>query len=117
MVCWHRCRCRWGSTVGAVLQSTVYAAVFFSIVLCALLAFATERGLLDAPAAVWLGKYAVAPITAAARPSGTALLIEPALAPPDLIAELQEPNPIRAPEASLVPEAAPTDGEPRSDRE
>jgi NhaP-type Na+/H+ or K+/H+ antiporter len=92
---------------GAVLQSTVYAAVFFSIVLCALLVFAAERGLLDAPAAAWLGKYALTPATAAARPSGTALLIEPALAHPDLMAELQEPNPIRAPEATPVPEAAP----------
>jgi Na+:H+ antiporter len=82
-----------GLAGGASLQSAVYAAVFFSIVLCAALVFTVERGLLDPIAAVWLTKYPVEALPKDERPS-TALLIEPILAPPDLIAAYQEPNPI-----------------------
>jgi NhaP-type Na+/H+ or K+/H+ antiporter len=88
-----------------VVQSTVYAAVFFSIVLCAALVFAVERGLLNPFAAAWLGKYAAAKV-AGPRPAGAALLIEPALAPPDLTG-LQEPNPVRGLDATVGPAGAP----------
>jgi hypothetical protein len=89
-----------------VVQSTVYAAVFFSIVLCAALVFAVERGLLNPFAAAWLGKYAAAKVAAGPRPAGAALLIEPALAPPDLTG-LQEPNPVRGLDATVGPAGAP----------
>lgn len=82
-----------GLAGGAVLQSTVYAAVFFSIVLCAALVFTVERGLLDSVAAVWLKKFPVETLPREERRS-TSLLIEPVLAPPDLIVAYQEPNPI-----------------------
>jgi NhaP-type Na+/H+ or K+/H+ antiporter len=83
---------------GALVQSTVYAAVFFSIVLCAGLVFAAERGLLTPFGAAWLGKYAAAPADGV-PPARTALLIQPALAPADLAADLQEPNPVLGLEA------------------
>jgi len=90
-----------GLAGAGVLQSTVYAAVFFSIVLCAALVFTVERGLLDPVAAVWLAKYPVGALPKEERPS-TSLLIEPILAPPDLVMQYQEPNPI----LDLEPKAA-----------
>jgi NhaP-type Na+/H+ or K+/H+ antiporter len=84
-----------GLAGGAMVQSTVYSAVFSSIVLCALLVFGVERGRLAGLAAAWLGKYAAAPAGSGPPASRPRLLIEPALAPAGMLADLQEPNPIR----------------------
>lgn len=85
---------QFGLEQGSVLQSTVYAAVFFSIVLCAVLVFAIERGTLDPLAQRWLSKYETEWLEPAKRKSRTSLLIQPVLVPPDLTAALQEPNPV-----------------------
>jgi NhaP-type Na+/H+ or K+/H+ antiporter len=103
-----------GLTGGEVVQSTVYATVFFSIVLCAALVFAAERGMLEPFATVWLAKYPAAPRDLK-RETQPHLLIQPALAPSDLLAGFQEPNPI----VEFAPPAAESraaDGEDRVPR-
>jgi cell volume regulation protein A len=83
-----------GLAAGDVIQSTVYAAVFFSIVGCALLVFAVERGVADRVVPRWYAKFAEAPtpMERVKRPSG--LLIEPALVMLEVAPGLHEPNPV-----------------------
>ncbi|MBI2536233.1 MAG: cation:proton antiporter [Gemmatimonadetes bacterium] len=42
---------------GEAIQGAVYAAIFFSIVVCALLVFLAERGTMDPLLRPWLGKF------------------------------------------------------------
>lgn len=42
---------------GEAIQGTVYAAIFFSIVTCAVLVFVVERGLADGVLQLWLRKF------------------------------------------------------------
>ena len=53
----------------ASIQGTVYAVIFSSILGCAVLVFAIERGLLGGVLVRWYGKFPVEPGPAAAGPS------------------------------------------------
>ncbi|NIM52136.1 MAG: sodium:proton exchanger [Gemmatimonadales bacterium] len=77
-----------------VIQETVYSTIFFSILTCAALVFAIERGLLEPLSQTWLRKFAAGPATAQHEEPGPPLLIEPALSMPELISSLQEPRAI-----------------------
>lgn len=87
---------------GAVIQGTVYAAVFFSIVACAVLVFLVERGTIDPVLRPWLSKFpdSVALPPAAPSPSEAPAegappsVLDAALGLPAAPAGLQEPNPI-----------------------
>jgi NhaP-type Na+/H+ or K+/H+ antiporter len=75
------------------IQGTVYATILFSIVGCASLVFAVERGLLAPFLAAWFGKFpAEAPAAAVApKPELPAVAT---LSSTDLLADLHEPNPL-----------------------
>lgn len=78
---------------GELVQGTIYAAVFFSIVLCAVLVFVLERQLLSRTVAFLFGKFAVEPAGAAAAPArDSGLLIRPALV--EFAQAALEPNPV-----------------------
>ncbi|MFQ6045179.1 MAG: cation:proton antiporter [Gemmatimonadales bacterium] len=82
-----------GIADGELVQGTIYAAVFFSILLCAAFVFVLERGMLNRAAASLYGKFALEPSpvpTTGRRDSG--LLIEPALI--EFASEALEPNPV-----------------------
>lgn len=79
---------------GDVIQGTVYAAVFFSIIGCALLVFAIERGPALAIGARWLAKFAAAPAPGGPPRGRAQLLIEPALGMLEVAPGLHEPNPV-----------------------
>lgn len=84
-----------GVTDGAIVQGTVYAAIFFSIVFCAVLVFMVERGLLEKPAMKsWFGKFTTAPAPTPVEPSGESQQVRPVLVLDDILDGLQEPNPI-----------------------
>ncbi len=72
-----------------IIQPTVYAAVFFSIVTCAVLVFLLERGTLAPATAVWLRKFPLE--TPATSVAPAAVLAE---SPLEMTTALQEPNPI-----------------------
>lgn len=81
-----------GLANSGIIQPTVYAAVFFSIVTCAVLVFLIERGTLAPVAARWLAKFPQeTPGAAPGRPEAVRVLVE---SPLEMSAELQEPNPI-----------------------
>jgi hypothetical protein len=78
-----------------LIQETIYAAIFFSILLCAALVFALERGMLDAVTAAWLRKFAAQPaVTEPRRRRDSGLLFQPALGLVEIEPALQEPNPV-----------------------
>ena len=90
---------------GDIVQGTVYSAIFFSIVYCAVLIFWIEHGLLDIPImASWFGKFSTAPQPSPApAASESAATSEAANERPgtkhvieldEILADLQEPNPI-----------------------
>ncbi len=84
-----------GLTNGAIVQGTVYAAIFFSIVFCAVLVFMIEHGLLEKPAMqVWFGKFTAAPAPAPVESYSHPQSIRPVLVLDDILDGLQEPNPI-----------------------
>lgn len=76
------------------IQGTVYAAIFFSILGCAVLVFAVERGLLAPFLARWYGKFPVEPPAAPVAPPRAPDV--PALATLSSAdsAGLEEPNPV-----------------------
>ncbi len=76
------------------IQGTVYATIFFSILLCAILIFLFERGVLDPITRGWFGKFADQPPPGEYGEAGPPMLIEPALALPEIAPGFQEPNPI-----------------------
>lgn len=83
-----------GMADGEIIQGTVYAVIFFSILLCAAFVFVIEGGKLDTAAAWWLRPFA------AGQPSeaeATARVpdFEQSLGLPALPAEFQEPNPVQ----------------------
>jgi NhaP-type Na+/H+ or K+/H+ antiporter len=84
---------------GDVIQGTVYAAIFFSIVTCAVLVFMIERGLLGPLATTWFGKFAIEPEPTPTPVPEVKPLVEPPLVKPpteqpEIVPGLQEPNPI-----------------------
>jgi cell volume regulation protein A len=84
-----------GVTDGATVQGTVYAAIFFSIVFCAVLVFMVEHGLLEKPAMrAWFGKFTTAPAPTPAEPTTELRQVRPVLVLDDILDGLQEPNPI-----------------------
>jgi NhaP-type Na+/H+ or K+/H+ antiporter len=78
-----------GLPAGDVIQGTVYGAIFFSIVACAVLVFVVERGAADRLLRPWLGKFLEQ--VESARP-GTAEPPSP-LGLPESLGDLQEPSP------------------------
>lgn len=102
---------------GDVIQATVYAVVFFSIVFCAALIFSIEWGTLDSVTAVWFGKFAVEPVSSRRqrRTDALAVIRESPVMP--ALVELQDPNvidldaPKPEPAAEERPEASPPTGE------
>ncbi len=100
---------QWGIPSGDIVQGTVYAAVFFSIVGCAALVFATERGLPAPLAASWFGKFSVERPALPEPTTRSGLLIEPALGVLEVAPGLQEPNPITALETSTDRPETPSD--------
>ena len=90
-----------GLANGAIIQGTVYAVIFFSILLCAVFVFVIESGRLDDFAAAWLRPFATS------HPEGALEIravpsFEQSLGLPALPVEFQEPNPV-----SLRPEDSP----------
>ena len=86
-----------GLANGEVVQGTVYSAIFFSIVYCAVLIFWIEHGLLDLTVmSRWFGKFSTAPPpTPAAEPtSGEPQRAKPVIELDEILEDLQEPNPI-----------------------
>jgi hypothetical protein len=86
-----------GLAGGEVVQGTVYSAIFFSIVYCALLIFWIEHGLLDLPLmSQWFGKFSVAPApTPEPEPTaGGPRRTKPVIELDEILEDLQEPNPI-----------------------
>ena len=79
---------------GQIIQGTVYAVIFFSILLCAVLVFVIESRRLDRLAASWLKPFAVAesgvPHSAPSLPA-----FEQSLGLPALPMDFQEPNPVQ----------------------
>jgi NhaP-type Na+/H+ or K+/H+ antiporter len=84
-----------GVTDGTIVQGTVYAAIFFSILYCASLVFWIEHGLLEKPAMkAWFGKFAMAAAPAPAEATADRGPDRPVLVLDDILEGLQEPNPI-----------------------
>jgi NhaP-type Na+/H+ or K+/H+ antiporter len=84
---------------GELIQGTVYATVFFSIVACAFLVFLVERGTIDPVLRLWLSKFPeqIEPAeTAAPAPPapGSPTFTDVSLGLPAPVADLHEPNPI-----------------------
>jgi hypothetical protein len=82
-----------------LIQGTVYATVFFSIVACAFLVFLVERGTIDPVLRLWLSKFPeqIEPAeTAAPAPPapGSPTFTDVSLGLPAPVADLHEPNPI-----------------------
>lgn len=76
----------------AVIQGTIYSAIFFSIVICAVLVVLAERGLLHRGALEpWFRKFSPEPQAATAQ-TGPTLAIEPVLGSPYLDPTLEDPN-------------------------
>jgi hypothetical protein len=76
-----------------LVQGTVYAAIFFSILICAALIFVLERGMLTGVTEGWFRKFAVEPAVTEERGlRDSGLLIQPALI--EFEPGLQEPNPV-----------------------
>ena len=83
-----------GLANGEIIQGTVYAVIFFSILLCAALVFIIESERLNGLAAVWLRPFAVSqPEGAVAAPQVASF--EQSLGLPALPVDFQEPNPIQ----------------------
>jgi NhaP-type Na+/H+ or K+/H+ antiporter len=74
-----------------IVQGAVYAAVFFSIVTCAGLVVAVERGLTAALLPAWFAKFPVE----IAQPAAEGTLPEEAPPPSAPVTDLLEPNPLR----------------------
>lgn len=88
-----------GLAGAAIIQGTVYAAIFFSIVTCAALVFVVERGTLDALLDRWLGKFpreiaGAAPEETEGTPPTEAPRTTTPPGPTSPLVDLQEPNPI-----------------------
>jgi NhaP-type Na+/H+ or K+/H+ antiporter len=83
-----------GLASGTIIQGTVYPAIFFSIVTCAMLVFVIERGLLEPLATSWFGKFAVVAQSVATPRTAPEPPVGPAIVPPEIVPDLQEPNPI-----------------------
>ncbi len=84
---------------GELIQGTVYATVFFSIVACALLVFLVERGTIDPILPLWLSKFpeTIEPAETAApasRARESPAFSDVSLGLPAHAADLHEPNPI-----------------------
>ena len=76
---------------GEIIQGTVYAVIFFTILFCAVLVFAIESGRLDGPAAGFFGPFATEP----AGPATAAYVVpsyQQSLGLPALQEEYLEPN-------------------------
>ncbi|MCZ6915596.1 MAG: cation:proton antiporter [Gemmatimonadetes bacterium] len=76
---------------GELIQSTVYAVIFFTILFCAILVFAIESGLLDNVSAGFFGPFATEP----SGPATAAYVVpsfEQSLGLPALREEYLEPN-------------------------
>jgi NhaP-type Na+/H+ or K+/H+ antiporter len=80
-----------GLANGDIIQSTVYAVIFFTILICAILVFAIESGRLDGLAAGFFAPFATEP----SGPTTTAYVVpsfEQSLGLPALQEEYLEPN-------------------------
>ncbi len=104
-----------GLANGDIVQGTVYAVIFFTILLCAVFVFIIERGQLDGFAGFFFRPFAAAqPIQA---PAGTGVTsFDQSLGLPALQDEFLEPNIVDlTPEAPSESEASPEEDPPTQD--
>lgn len=93
-----------GLANGDLIQSTVYAVIFFTILMCAVFVFVIERGHLDGPAAVVFGPFATAAPQRAEAPGRAVAAFDQSLGLPALQEDFFEPNIVQ-----LTPEPEPPD--------
>ena len=85
-----------GLASGAIVQSTVYSVVLFSIVFCAALVLGVERGWLDRFASGFFTPFSESLPVPASVPPGPRIA-QQSLGLPQLTTNMIEPNPIRDP--------------------
>jgi NhaP-type Na+/H+ or K+/H+ antiporter len=101
-----------GIAGGEVIQGTVYAVIFFSIILCALFVFVIEGGRMDRVAAWFFRPFALTPPGGQPRPpSPDVALFETSLGLPPKTEAWHEPNPVTL-DGTPASEEAPDDQPP-----